>query len=77
MTVETILLDVEGTTTPIDFVYRVLFPYARARLGDFLARHLNDAEVRAAVSDLLDEWDKDESTCPTPPPRRAVWTRRR
>ena len=25
------LLDVEGTTTPIDFVYRVLFPYARDR----------------------------------------------
>ena len=27
-----ILLDIEGTTTPIRFVYEVLFPYARRRL---------------------------------------------
>lgn len=31
------LLDIEGTTTPIDFVTRTLFPYARARLAEFLA----------------------------------------
>jgi len=29
-----ILLDIEGTTTPISFVYDVLFPYARARIHD-------------------------------------------
>jgi hypothetical protein len=26
--VRTILLDIEGTTTPLDFVYKVLFPFA-------------------------------------------------
>jgi enolase-phosphatase E1 len=31
-----ILLDIEGTTTPISFVYDVLFPYARAHVGENL-----------------------------------------
>lgn len=31
-----ILLDIEGTTTPISFVYDVLFPYARARMKDYV-----------------------------------------
>jgi enolase-phosphatase E1 len=31
-----ILLDIEGTTTPISFVYDVLFPFARRRLGAYL-----------------------------------------
>ena len=68
MPVSTILLDIEGTTTPIDFVYQVLFPYARARMSDFLARHLDtDKELRAAFSDLTDEWAKDESQSHTHP----------
>jgi 2,3-diketo-5-methylthio-1-phosphopentane phosphatase len=40
-----VLLDVEGTTTPIDFVYRVLFPYARERYLPFLTERFADAEV--------------------------------
>ncbi len=32
-----ILLDIEGTTTPISFVYDVLFPFARRHLAEFLA----------------------------------------
>jgi enolase-phosphatase E1 len=65
-----VLLDVEGTTTPIDFVYGVLFPYARARLKDFIARHHGDAEVRAALDDLFLEHAKDDGTDrpPLPPP---------
>lgn len=31
--VRVVLLDIEGTTTPIAFVHDVLFPYARARIG--------------------------------------------
>lgn len=61
-----LLLDIEGTTTPIDFVYQVLFPYARARMGDFLVRHLADEEVRAAVSGLYDERARDDGQG-TPP----------
>lgn len=39
-----ILLDIEGTTTPIDFVYQVLFPYARKHLQSYLSRHWNEVE---------------------------------
>lgn len=31
-----ILLDIEGTTTTIDFVHKVLFPFARQRIGEYV-----------------------------------------
>ena len=34
-----VVLDIEGTTTPISFVYDVLFPYAREHLNEFLTTH--------------------------------------
>lgn len=37
--IKVILLDIEGTTTPIDFVYQVLFPYARQHVQSYLAAH--------------------------------------
>ncbi|HSO74767.1 MAG TPA: acireductone synthase [Blastocatellia bacterium] len=40
--VNTVLLDIEGTTTPIDFVYKVLFPYARAHAEEFIALHRSE-----------------------------------
>ena len=42
MTPRGILLDIEGTTTPIAFVYDVLFPFARSRIGEYL--HQADLE---------------------------------
>jgi enolase-phosphatase E1 len=62
MPVSTILLDIEGTTTPIDFVYQILFPFARARLKDFITRHREDEEVRAIIADLFDEHAQDKSS---------------
>lgn len=41
--IRVVLLDIEGTTTPIDFVYKVLFPYARERVAEFLTAHHADA----------------------------------
>jgi enolase-phosphatase E1 len=60
MAISTILLDIEGTTTPIDFVYQSLFPYARARLKGFISRHFADEEVRLIIADLLDEYTKEK-----------------
>jgi enolase-phosphatase E1 len=34
-----VVLDIEGTTCPVDFVSEVLFPYARAKLLPFLTSH--------------------------------------
>jgi enolase-phosphatase E1 len=47
-----VLLDIEGTTTPIDFVHTTLFGYARARVSSFLGRHWEDPDVRADVARL-------------------------
>ena len=45
----TILLDIEGTTTPKTFVYDVLFPYATKKLRRFVHEHFQDAEIRACL----------------------------
>jgi enolase-phosphatase E1 len=55
MRTTTLLLDIEGTTTPISFVYDVLFPYARSRVEQFLFQHENDPEIAAALQSLESE----------------------
>lgn len=50
-----VLLDVEGTTTPISFVYETLFPYARRNLGTFLRENWDDPEVRQDVELVVQE----------------------
>ena len=50
-----ILLDVEGTTTPISFVYDKLFPFARKNMRSFLEQHRESPEVRDALLDLKAE----------------------
>jgi enolase-phosphatase E1 len=55
-----ILLDIEGTTTPISFVYDVLFPYARAHASEYLDE---DAQRSLKV-----EYDADVARGVTPTP---------
>lgn len=57
--VRAILLDIEGTTSPLQFVYEVLFPYARSRMHDFLASNWHRDEVVAALPLLLKESERD------------------
>jgi enolase-phosphatase E1 len=47
-----LLLDIEGTTTPISFVSEVLFPYARRHGREFILSHLTDEEIRGALRQL-------------------------
>jgi enolase-phosphatase E1 len=42
-----LLLDIEGTTSSISFVYATLFPYVRRSLRAFLTDHAADPEVLA------------------------------
>ena len=61
--IDVVLLDVEGTTTPVAFVYDVLFPYARARLAAwFASRPLADPEVDEIVESLHQELQDDPDT---------------
>jgi len=57
-----ILLDIEGTTTPITFVYDVLFPYAR--------RHAAAYVKKTDVTDLRREYEADERAGNNP----AAWS---
>jgi enolase-phosphatase E1 len=50
--IQAILLDIEGTTTPLDFVFRTLFPYARQRLEQFLLEHGSEPSIREDVAAL-------------------------
>ncbi len=50
-----VLLDIEGTTTPIAFVHEVLFAYARSQVRDFLTKHFDSAELLADHQQLRDE----------------------
>jgi enolase-phosphatase E1 len=63
-----ILLDIEGTTTPIDFVYQTLFPYARAQVKSFLAEHLSDKQAQADIAGLRAEHAEDMKQRLEPPP---------
>jgi enolase-phosphatase E1 len=62
-----ILLDVEGTTTPLSFVHEVLFPYSRARLADYLRAHGGDPEVQEDVAALQAQHARDAASGAAPP----------
>jgi enolase-phosphatase E1 len=47
-----ILLDIEGTTSSVRFVYDEMFPYVRRELAEFLDRHAADAKVLAAARQI-------------------------
>ena len=44
-----VLLDIEGTVGDIAFVREVLFPFARARIGDVLKARWSEPEIAATV----------------------------
>src|SRR5262249_27592423 len=62
-----ILLDIEGTTTPIAFVHEVLFPFARARVSDYLASHTTSEQVHRDLALLREEHAKDVEQQLDPP----------
>jgi len=63
-----LLLDIEGTTTPVAFVYDVLFPFARAHVQEFLERHIAAEEVSFDLALLRQEHAKDVAGDLSAPP---------
>lgn len=49
------LIDIEGTVGSIAFVRDVLFPYAQARMNDYVVAHADDEEVRAILNEAAFE----------------------
>lgn len=82
------MLDIEGTTTPIAFVHRTLFPFARAALPAFLRDHADDPAVRAELAAVrqaapgqdevatLRHWmDEDAKATPLKALQGLIWRR--
>jgi 2,3-diketo-5-methylthio-1-phosphopentane phosphatase len=65
--VQTIVLDIEGTTTPIAFVHDVLFPFARTHLREHLRNPLNTDSLREPIGRLREEWSADLARGEQPP----------
>lgn len=54
-----ILLDIEGTTTPIDFVHKTLFPFAKERIAKYTED--NFGQMRNEIAQLKAEHAEDTS----------------
>lgn len=52
-----ILLDIEGTTTPIDFLHNTLFPYAQSRIPGFILDNLGS--LKFEIDQLVEERAND------------------
>ena len=65
--IRVLLLDIEGTTTPVDFVYGTLFPYASRKLEAFLLEHFRDRETQVMLAELAAQHQRDEREGAQPP----------
>ncbi|XP_004488728.1 probable bifunctional methylthioribulose-1-phosphate dehydratase/enolase-phosphatase E1 [Cicer arietinum] len=54
-----VVLDIEGTTTPISFVSEVLFPYARDNVGRHLSATYDTSETKADIKLLRSQVESD------------------
>jgi enolase-phosphatase E1 len=84
--IEAVLIDIEGTVTPISAVRDVLFPYARSRLQAFVAAHASEPAVAEALAQAralepvadpiasLQRWsDLDEKVTPLKTIQGLIW----
>ena len=65
--IQEVVLDIEGTTTRIEFVYDVLFPFARRTLPSHVREHLDDPGLRETLRRLREEWIEDVARGESPP----------
>ncbi|MEX2124369.1 MAG: acireductone synthase [Woeseia sp.] len=59
--IKAIVTDIEGTTSSIDFVRTLLFPYAARALPDFLRSHRSDPEIARLLDDIRREIDEPDA----------------
>lgn len=53
--IKAIVTDIEGTTSSLSFVKDVLFPYARAKLPEFVRQHQEQPQVKQLLADTCRE----------------------
>ncbi|CAH1263183.1 ENOPH1 [Branchiostoma lanceolatum] len=60
--VTVVLLDIEGTTTPITFVKDELFPYVRSHVKQHLEKHWQEEECQQDIAALKKQAEEDKET---------------
>lgn len=55
-----LLLDIEGTTCPFNFIVDVLFPYAEQNLEPFIDSHSQEDSITKILTKANEEWTKDK-----------------
>ncbi|MEJ6474272.1 acireductone synthase [Pseudoalteromonas piscicida] len=60
--IKAILTDIEGTITRISFVKEILFPYAAARLPQFILDHQHDDSVAEQIDAVREELNNPEAS---------------
>ena len=70
---QVILLDIEGTTTPIDFVYQTLFPYARKRLNQFVSTKLDKPDLQLLETEYRNDHSASKPRWHMPPIDYLLW----
>jgi len=50
--IKAILIDIEGTVSPISFVKEVLFPYSKEKIDGFIKENKNNPEVRKILEEV-------------------------
>ena len=68
--VSAVLFDIEGTTTPLDFVHKTLFSYASEKVEDYLKVNSSEKQV-AHLLDMLEKSHKENSASGKSP---QVWS---
>jgi enolase-phosphatase E1 len=53
--IKAIVTDIEGTTSSIDFVHRILFPYAASTLPDYVRTHRGDPVIAELLADVREQ----------------------
>ncbi len=57
-----VVLDIEGTTTPISFVFDILFPYARQHLAQYLTAHSQSEDLQTLVHEFSNQLTSEGSS---------------
>jgi enolase-phosphatase E1 len=58
---DVVLLDIEGTTSSIDFVHEVMFPFARRRVPEFVAENWDTPELKSCIELLATDLSRESA----------------
>lgn len=64
---DAVVLDIEGTTTPLAFVHKTLFPFARRALESFVREQAGRPETAHIFDSLRADWLADVARGESPP----------